>query len=63
VFLIGLEKAELLGVCFDFSVVFVDKGRVLFVELIFFVDGFVELLFGGVEGNAKFVNLSSQFFN
>jgi hypothetical protein len=33
------------------------------VELIFFVDGFVELLFGGVEGDAEFVNLSSKFFN
>ena len=61
--LVGLEEAELLGVFFDFSVVFVDKGGVLFLELIFFVDGFVELLFGGVEGDAEFVNLSSQFFN
>jgi hypothetical protein len=62
-FLIGLEKAELLGIFFDFSVVFVDKGGVLFVELIFLIDGFVELLFGGVEGDSEFVNLSSKFFN
>ncbi len=42
---------------------FGGKGGVFFVEFVFLVDGFVELLFGGVEADAEFIDLSSEFFN